>query len=318
LMGEPAARWYAAQPHAAFVPAQIAATASKPANGEAATTPYNGGARLVPDFGAPNPYQAQTSPASPQPAPELLPQTHAGGEAMRAVQDVAANVDPPLAHTSFRPLAKLRDEAPRPLDIERRAPAATHGAPSITSQRVETASIASTSTTSTDWRTSALTPAGFAYNGESAATISASYSPPVEMPRGEAAIAPPPWPAPDEDRGPRTHIIVDGDSLERLAGRYLDDPHRSDEIYQANRELLPSPDLLPIGAELVIPTRRSAPAFDASSPQSSVPPAVAIHAATRSGLVPVRPIPSTAGVMPRAQLLRPLPVGAASRAAHEN
>ena len=51
---------------------------------------------------------------------------------------------------------------------------------------------------------------------------------------------------------PRTHVIVDGDSLAKLAGRYLDDPHRSGEIYELNRGVLTDPELLPIGTELVI------------------------------------------------------------------
>jgi nucleoid-associated protein YgaU len=52
---------------------------------------------------------------------------------------------------------------------------------------------------------------------------------------------------------PRTHKIVDGDTLEALARRYLGDASRWTEIYEANRHVLPSPDLLPIGAELKLP-----------------------------------------------------------------
>lgn len=53
----------------------------------------------------------------------------------------------------------------------------------------------------------------------------------------------------------RTHKIVDGDSLEALARRYLGNADRYLEIYEANRILLTSPQLLPIGAELKIPPR---------------------------------------------------------------
>jgi len=51
----------------------------------------------------------------------------------------------------------------------------------------------------------------------------------------------------------RTHKIIDGDSLPALARRYLGRSDRFLEIYEANRHVLPSPDLLPIGAELTIP-----------------------------------------------------------------
>ena len=55
--------------------------------------------------------------------------------------------------------------------------------------------------------------------------------------------------------GPQTHKIVDGDTLEDLAARYLGSALRSGEIYQANRDVLGDPRLLPIGAELKIPGR---------------------------------------------------------------
>ena len=52
---------------------------------------------------------------------------------------------------------------------------------------------------------------------------------------------------------PPTHRIVDGDTLEELARRYLGDSSRGIEIYEANRHLLLGPSVLPIGVELVIP-----------------------------------------------------------------
>jgi len=51
----------------------------------------------------------------------------------------------------------------------------------------------------------------------------------------------------------RTHRIVDGDTLPDLAARYLGSRDRYLEIYEANRGRLASPDLLPIGLELIIP-----------------------------------------------------------------
>ena len=52
---------------------------------------------------------------------------------------------------------------------------------------------------------------------------------------------------------PRTHQIVDGDSLESLARRYLYDPERAMDIYESNRDKLDSPNMLPIGMVLTIP-----------------------------------------------------------------
>jgi nucleoid-associated protein YgaU len=61
---------------------------------------------------------------------------------------------------------------------------------------------------------------------------------------------------------PRTHKIVDGDTLAVLAERYLGSAARAQEIFEANRDVLPDPELLPIGAELKIPpidSRQSRP-----------------------------------------------------------
>jgi hypothetical protein len=93
-----------------------------------------------------------------------------------------------------------------------------------------------------------------------------------------------------------------------LAGRYLDDPRRSGAIFEANRGVLSDPELLPIGTELIIPSRSSNAADDGNSPQSFVPSAVAVRDAGTARLVPVRPIPAAASVAPRAQLSRPMPV----------
>ena len=53
-------------------------------------------------------------------------------------------------------------------------------------------------------------------------------------------------------------MVVDGDSLAKLADRYLDDPALGDEIYRLNRDVLADPEVLPIGVELRIPDGRTA------------------------------------------------------------
>jgi len=54
---------------------------------------------------------------------------------------------------------------------------------------------------------------------------------------------------------PQTHKIVDGDTLTTLAEHYLDSKDAAMAIFEANRDVLSSPQILPIGAELKIPSR---------------------------------------------------------------
>jgi nucleoid-associated protein YgaU len=70
----------------------------------------------------------------------------------------------------------------------------------------------------------------------------------------------------------RRHRLTDGDTLERLAERYLGSPQRAGEIFDINRDLLPAPDLLPLGKVIRIPP----PDHEAQRPTSSLsdgPPA---------------------------------------------
>ena len=71
-------------------------------------------------------------------------------------------------------------------------------------------------------------------------------------------------------REPLRHIVADGDTLARLAQRYLNDPLRAGDIFVANQQTLTHPDLLPIGAELMIPsesTQRSVAAVPNVTPK---------------------------------------------------
>jgi nucleoid-associated protein YgaU len=56
---------------------------------------------------------------------------------------------------------------------------------------------------------------------------------------------------------PRVHKIVDGDTLPGLAKRYLGSAARANEFFEANRDVLSSPEALPIGIELKIPPRET-------------------------------------------------------------
>jgi nucleoid-associated protein YgaU len=55
----------------------------------------------------------------------------------------------------------------------------------------------------------------------------------------------------------RVHVVHNGDTLERLAERYLADRGRSLELFDLNRDVLENPHVLPIGAELRIPAPAS-------------------------------------------------------------
>ncbi len=64
----------------------------------------------------------------------------------------------------------------------------------------------------------------------------------------------------------RRHRIAEGDTLRRLAEKYLGNPERYLDIFQANSDVLFDPRLLPIGVEIVIPDRTTAVAKAASDP----------------------------------------------------
>ena len=55
------------------------------------------------------------------------------------------------------------------------------------------------------------------------------------------------------------HKIVDGDTLASLAERYLGSKTAADAIFQANRDVLSNPEMLPIGVELKLPPPGSVP-----------------------------------------------------------
>ena len=102
----------------------------------------------------------------------------------------------------------------------------------------------------------------------------------------------------------RTHVVVDGDSLAGLAERYLDDAALDDEIYRLNRDVLASPDLLPIGVELRIPDGRMAD----STAGVPVTRDVAFGQPRAPGnMIPVQWTPNAFNGPPCAELLRPIP-----------
>ncbi|MEX1224043.1 MAG: LysM peptidoglycan-binding domain-containing protein [Pirellulales bacterium] len=53
----------------------------------------------------------------------------------------------------------------------------------------------------------------------------------------------------------KLHVVRDGDTLTRLAQRYLGDPDRYREIFELNAATLDNPEILPLGAKIKIPSR---------------------------------------------------------------
>jgi nucleoid-associated protein YgaU len=85
----------------------------------------------------------------------------------------------------------------------------------------------------------------------------------------------------------QTHKIVDGDTLPGLSQQFLGRPDRYMEIFDYNRDVLRSPDVLPIGAELRIPSRLSLPSTASANPPSIASSPASAPAAKAAPLVPL-------------------------------
>jgi nucleoid-associated protein YgaU len=55
---------------------------------------------------------------------------------------------------------------------------------------------------------------------------------------------------------PRPYRLRDGDTLEKIAERLLGTRERATEIFEANRDVLTRPDLLPVGVTIILPPRQ--------------------------------------------------------------
>jgi hypothetical protein len=316
FLGEPNVQLYAPGSPNSAAAAHNTAVAARSASTN--TTPLlPAGARLVPDFGSNNTSQLRAEPKTDvaelaQNFPLKTNSYHT--QPSSAVAQTAPPQVAEPASPAYTPLVKLRDEAPRPLDFASRDRAEPQNTPLVqpplAPSPVETPVTAAPPllpppNAALELNTPHLQPAGYAAepNAAPVSTVTASYSQP-ELPAAVPSnISPPPWP---ERQSLRTHVVIDGDSLERLAGRYLDDPARAVEIFEANRELLSNPDLLPIGAELVIPEIHSRSAFERTVPQSSLARDPSVREAAHQVMVPVRPIPRAGTLVPRARLLPPV------------
>jgi nucleoid-associated protein YgaU len=201
------------------------------------------------------------------------------------------------------PRARLRAEAPRPIGNEPRSPATIRRAPDIQSDRGNVVGDDAANTIPASWSSSPqLLPIGCETSGAASVAMNAACEVPTKL-ADQTIDRVLPWPAEDAENGPRTHVIVDGDSLQKLAGRYLNDPNRSSEIFELNRELLSNPELLPIGAELRIPNRTEQTSWNRQGLRNEPQGAASVREASR--LVPLRPISQENYIAPRAHLIGP-------------
>ena len=78
---------------------------------------------------------------------------------------------------------------------------------------------------------------------------------------------------------PSTYVIRDGDDLATISARFYGHPGAAPALWAANRDLIPNPDLLPIGAQIRLPPPWAMPGIAATQPagvRSIEPPPTAV------------------------------------------
>jgi hypothetical protein len=272
-----------------------------------------GSVRLLPD----SPTMHAGAPATS--SESVIPQPPRLGSALAPIPATNEKVDtsapprafefapissPPIGE-SDSPHARLRNEAPRPVGVDPQSPAAIRRLPPENRDAADPYKVADMKAAPPTWLAPQLLNAGYSVSAPSLPTaLPASYAAPTNS-AAENQVSPAPWPVPDEAAEPRTHVVVDGDSLERLASRYLSDPQRSREIYELNRNVLTAPDLLPIGAELKIPERVVSTSWDRRSFQPNSTTAPSSREVGQQNMTSARPASAPQGIIPRAQLAPP-------------
>jgi nucleoid-associated protein YgaU len=106
----------------------------------------------------------------------------------------------------------------------------------------------------------------------------------------------------DANAPEQTHKVVDGDTLQNLAQHYLGRANRYLELYEYNRDILKNPEVLPIGAELRIPSQVALPSTG-NAPVQAPAPSTLIAPLVPVSTVPVStsPAPNGKGALPVAQ-----------------
>lgn len=70
---------------------------------------------------------------------------------------------------------------------------------------------------------------------------------------GSSSTAPTAGAGATPQTGTRTHVVVKGDSLSKIAQREYGDPQQWRRIYEANRDIVKDPDLIYPGQTLRLP-----------------------------------------------------------------
>ena len=268
-------------------------------------------ARLVPEpVATEQPGSGHDDPRTTQSPSRLAPiDSLSAGTALAAVQPPSAaetSVPNNISHhfNGEPSVARLRNEAPRPVGNEPRSPATIRREPQLLERANNVGPAADDAyQVASNFPATPVVPTSFSPSSALNSPQPAAYDVPFRSPE-PAGISPPPWALLDEEVGPRMHVVVDGDSLAKLAGRYLNDPQRSAEIYEMNRELLSNPDLLPIGVELKIPDRTPQTSWNGQSRRA--PLNADVRQATQSHLVPIRSMKFDDSIIPQAQLSQPI------------
>lgn len=82
---------------------------------------------------------------------------------------------------------------------------------------------------------------------------------------------------------PQAYVIRDGDDLTGIATRFYGHPSAAMAIWSANRQTLPDPNVLPIGATIALPPAWAVQPARAGDPRAIEPTAVAVAAARPPG-----------------------------------
>lgn len=250
------------------------------------------------------PKPAKAADKSPQPAPFVVRKFASLGETQSALQEaVAADAAKGAPATSSVPAPTASPDSPpstqQAVQGELASPYdANDGGPPMAAEAAPQPSLL------IDWDQSQV--------ASPPKRVFREASPPA----ADIERLPPAYPQSAEGQPARTHVVRDGDTLFKLAERYYGDGNRYLAIYEANRERLPSAEILPIGAKLTIPPYqpqqltlqpreypRTAPAHseqtaeDAQPQRDAVDPLAEDEADSGETLPPVDLVPVPPGVL---------------------
>jgi nucleoid-associated protein YgaU len=95
------------------------------------------------------------------------------------------------------------------------------------------------------------------YHGDGKSGVAGNFSSPPSAtkrsPVRSSRSDPKTSPLPGVPRGPRSHVVQEGESLTSLAVHYYGDEKRMDVLFRANRSQLLGPDRVTAGMVLVVP-----------------------------------------------------------------